>query len=150
MRIGNRAAAGFTLLELIAVIAIAAILAISATAMFSRLAFDTASFGRELESTLAYAQKQAVAERRTVSVSVAASSVTFTICQANPCGASVPLVLPTRDGVSVLTAPSGVTLAPTGNFTFSPSGAASAAVTITVTGDGSNAVVVEATGYVHS
>jgi MSHA pilin protein MshC len=149
-----RPSRGFTLLELVAVISIVAILAITATSMFNRLTFDTAAFGRELQSVLAFAQKAAVAERRTVTVNVAASTVSFTICSANPCGAQVGLPLPTRDGGSVLTAPSGVSIASSAaSFAFTPSGGTDQAgpVTITVTGDGASVMTIEAsTGYVHS
>jgi MSHA pilin protein MshC len=147
------ACSGFTFMELLAVLAIVAILSISAIAMFDRLAFDTGRFGRELESALAYAQKSAVAQRRTVTVTVAAGSVSFTVCSNfNPCGASVALPLPSESGGSALTAPSGVTLSPATTFAFTPGGSTdqASAVTITVTGSGANSVVVEAgTAYVH-
>lgn len=140
-------------MELLAVLAIVGVLSISAIAMFDRLAFDTGRFGRELESALAYAQKSAVAQRRTVTVTVAAGSVSFTVCSNfNPCGASVALPLPSESGGSVLTAPSGVTLSPVTTFAFTPGGSTdqASAVTITVTGSGASAVVVEAgTAYVH-
>jgi MSHA pilin protein MshC len=123
--------------------------------MFSKRAFDTSAFGRQLEAALAYAQKTAVAERRTVSVTVnntiTPNTVAFTICPTfNPCGAPVALPLPTADGGAVLSTPSGVTIAPAAAFSFTPSGGASGAVTLTVTGDGSYVLFVEAgTGYVH-
>src|SRR5262245_28680056 len=146
-------ARGFTVLELIAVIAIAGILAISAMAMYDRLAFDTGRFARELEAALAYAQKAAVAQRRAVTVTVATGSASFTICSSfNPCGASVALPIPTEAGGSTLTAPSGVTLSPVTTFTLNADGTISPAstVTITVTGSGTSSVVVEAgTAYVH-
>lgn len=140
---------GFTLLELVAVIAIVGILSIVATATFSRRVFDTAVFAQQLESAIAYAQKAAVAKRRTVTVTVTAANASFAICKANPCGATVALLLSEGTGAT-LTAPSGVTLAPATTFSFLPSGEPSAAVTITVSGDGARNVVVEAqTGYVH-
>jgi MSHA pilin protein MshC len=140
---------GFTLLELVTVIAIVAILSVSATALLNTRSFDTARFTRELESVLAYAQKTAVARRRTVAVTVTATAAGFTICPAfDPCGAPVALALPTQNGASSLAAPTGVTLSPVA-FSFAPSGAASAAQTITVTGDAASSVFVEGTGYVH-
>jgi prepilin-type N-terminal cleavage/methylation domain-containing protein len=144
-----RRARGFTLMELIVVIAIVAILSVSATALLNTRSFDTARFTRELETVLAYAQKTAVAKRRTVSVTVTAGSAALTVCPAfDPCGAPVGLALPTQDGAATLAAPAGVTLSPAA-FSFSPSGAASAPVTITVTGDAAYSVFVEGTGYVH-
>ena len=148
----TRRSGGFTLMELVAVIAIVAVLSISATAMFDRLAFDTARFGRELEAALAYAQKSAVAQRRTVTVTVTTNSASFTICSSfDPCGAAVALLLPAQGGGSALTAPSGVSLSPTGSFSFTPGGgtAPASTVTITVTGGGTSSVVVEGgTAYV--
>jgi MSHA pilin protein MshC len=144
---------GFTLIEMVAVLAIVAILSVFAAATFNRLAFDTASFGRELESALAFAQKSAVAQRRTVTVTVTASSVSFAICSAfDPCGAAVALPVPSQGGGAVVTAPSGVTLSPAGSFSFKPDGGTSpsSTVTLTVTGAGANSVVIEGgTAYVH-
>ncbi len=139
---------GFTLLELIAVIAIVGILSVVAFASFNRRVFDTAAFARQLESAIAYAQKAAVAKRRTVTVTVGATSASFAICNENPCVTSAALSLPDTTSAT-LSAPSGVTLSPA-TFSFLPSGEPSGAVNITVTGDGSRTVVVEASsGYVH-
>jgi prepilin-type N-terminal cleavage/methylation domain-containing protein len=145
---------GFTMLEMIAVIAIVGILSIFAAASFNRTAFDMARYARELEATLAYAQKSAVAQRRAVTVTVAAGSVSFAICSTfNPCGGTVPLQIPTQTAGTQLTAPSGVTLASTAaSFSFTTAGGTdqAAAVTVTVSGDGSRTIVVEpGTGYVH-
>jgi MSHA pilin protein MshC len=144
---------GFTMIEMIAVIAIVAVLSVVATSMFSKTAWDTIQFGRQLEAALAFAQKSAVAQRRTVTVTVAAGSATFTICSSfNPCCASVALPLPAQGGGSVLTAPSGVTLSPATTVAFTAGGGTSPAgtQTITVSGDGSYAVTVEGgTAYVH-
>jgi prepilin-type N-terminal cleavage/methylation domain-containing protein len=145
----HKRAGGFTLMELVTVIAIVTILSVSAMAVLDTRSFDTARFTRELESVLAYAQKTAVARRRTVSVTVTAAAADFTICPTfDPCGAPAPLGLPTQNGASSLTAPTGVTLSPT-VFSFTASGAASAPQTITVTGNEVNSVFIEGTGYVH-
>jgi MSHA pilin protein MshC len=146
---------GFTMLELVAVIAIVGILSIFAAASFNRTGFDMARYTRELESVLAYAQKAAVAERRAVTVTVAAGAVSFAICSTfNPCGGTVPLVLPTQNGGATLAAPSGVTVSSTAaTFSFTTAGGTDqspATVTLTVTGDGTRTLVVEpGTGYVH-
>ncbi len=151
-----RRSRGFTLLELTAVIAIVGILSIYAAASLNRTTFDTSRYARELEATLAYAQKSAVAQRRQVSVTVAASSVTFAICSAfDPCGGTVAFTLPTQSGGATLTAPSGVTIGSTNaSFTFMPSGSLNSAITapvsITVSGSGTRTVVIEpGTGFVH-
>jgi len=143
---------GFTLMELIAVLAIVAVLSVSATAMFSKRSFDTGRFTQEVEAVIAYAQKEAVARRRTVTVTVSAASADFAVCKGfNPCGGTVGLPLPTRSGGASLPAPSNVALSAVA-FNFDPSGMVSGVatpITITVTGDISNSVFVEATGYVH-
>jgi prepilin-type N-terminal cleavage/methylation domain-containing protein len=142
---------GFTLMELIAVIAIAAILSVSAAAMFDKRSFDTGRFTQELQASLAYAQKEAVARRRTVTVTVNAGSAAFAVCKSNPCAGSVALPLPTPDGGSSLAAPTGVVLSPL-VFNFEPSGMVSglpSPITVTVTGDITNSVFIEGTGYVH-
>ncbi len=143
---------GFSLMELIAVLAIVAVLSVSATAMFSKRSFDTGRFTQEVEAAIAYAQKEAVARRRTVSVTVSAASADFAICKTfNPCGGTVALPLPTQSGGASLAAPSNVALSAVA-FNFDPSGMVSGVatpITITVTGDISNSVFVEATGYVH-
>jgi MSHA pilin protein MshC len=156
---------GFTLMELVAVIAIVAVLSISATAMFSKGSFDTARFARELESVLAYAQKSAVAQRRSVIVSVASTSIGASICSTfDPCGTANALVLPTQAGGSSLAVPSGVTLSATVNggasglpvsFTFTPQGglstATAGAVVITAAGEINKSVRIERdTGYVYA
>ncbi len=147
-------ARGFTLLELVAVIAIVGILSVLAAASFNRTTFDTARHAKELEAVLAYAQKTAVAQRRAVTVTVAGGSVSFAVCSAfDSCAATVPLQLPTQSGGNQLTPPSGVTVTSTqAAFSFTAAGAVSpaTAVTFTVSGDGNRNVVVEAgTGFVH-
>jgi prepilin-type N-terminal cleavage/methylation domain-containing protein len=140
---------GFTLLELVAVLAIVAILSVSAITVLDVHSFDTARFTRELEATLAYAQKEAVARRRTVTVTISAGSADFTVCKDFPCGTTAPLPLPTQSGASSLAAPTGVTLS-AATVTFVASGAAtSTANPITVTGDSVQSVFVEGSGYVH-
>jgi MSHA pilin protein MshC len=156
---------GFTLMELVAVIAIVAVLSISATAMFSKSSFDTARFARELESVLAFAQKSAVAQRRSVTVSVASAAVSASICSTfDPCGAASALVLPTQAGGSLLAVPSGVTLSATVDgaasalpltVTFTPRGGlstpAAGAVVITASGEIGKSVRIEHdTGYVYA
>lgn len=147
-------ARGFTLLELVAVIAIVGILSVLAAANFSRTAFDMARHAKELEATLAYAQKTAVAQRRPVTVAVAGGVVSFNVCSAfNDCTATVPLPLVTRSGGNQLTPPSGITVTSTqAAFSFTAAGSTNqaAAVTFTVSGDGTRSVVVEpGTGFVH-
>jgi MSHA pilin protein MshC len=152
---------GFTLMELVAVMAIVGILSVFAAAMFNRQAFDTARFARELEAVLAYAQKSAVAQRRNVGVAVGSGAVGFTICPAfDSCVAPINLPLPTQDGGASLPVPAGVTLTATVgggaaglpiNFSFTPLGGIDRPrLVLTANGEVSKSVVVESdTGYVY-
>jgi len=142
----RRASGGFTLAELIAVILIVSILAVSATALFSRLTFETAGFADQTRALVAYAQKVAIAQRRTVFVVTTASSISA--CY--DAGCATPIASPTGDAL-VRNAPSGVSIAPATSFSFNGLGQPSFGVplTVSVTGEGTRSLVVEAeTGYV--
>lgn len=141
-----RAYAGFTLAELVAVILIVSILAVGASALFSRLTYETAGFADQARSTVAYAQKVAIAQRRTVFVVTTAGSISA--CY--DAGCATPIASPTGDAL-VRTAPSGVTVSPATSFSFNGLGQPSfgAALTLSVTGDGVRTFVIEPeTGYV--
>jgi MSHA pilin protein MshC len=143
---------GFTLAELVAVIVITAILAVSATAYFSRSAFDSAAFADLAKSVVSQAQKVAVAQRRTVFV--VASASTLSVCYDALCASPVASAgaasgaggfnAPTA---MVYTAPSGVSLAPV-SFSFDGIGKPSAAVSIIINGTSAFSVAAE-TGYVY-
>ena len=68
--------AGFTLVELIVVLAVVGILAVVAIAKFAnRKGFDTQGFFDSAQSAVRYAQKEAIAKRRNVCL----TSVTSTL-----------------------------------------------------------------------
>jgi prepilin-type N-terminal cleavage/methylation domain-containing protein len=143
---------GFTLTELVAVLVIVAVLAVSATSMFSRRGFDTASFADQARIQLAYAQKVAVAARRTVTVTVAGNTISLAMCADGACGSTVPVPSPQGEPTFVRTAPSGVTIGPDTAFTFRPLGDTSLAsnLVLTVSGDGTRTITIQATtGYVN-
>jgi len=105
---------------------------------------------------LRFAQKEAIAKRRNVCVNVAAGNVTLSFSAASgaacdPVAANnTALAAPNGDASFSRNAPSGITLAPAGSFSFDPLGRPSAGQAITVTGDGARVITVEAeTGYVH-
>ena len=153
--------AGFTLVELVVVIIVVSILAVVAIPRLNTHTFDTVGFYQEVLSSVRYAQKEAVAKRRVVCVTLGTGSVTIRF--ANIAGSSVcnaDLVSPRGVSPFTVTAASGVLLssAPaTGSFffdalgrPFDAAGTSSPQRTINITGDGTQSFVVEAeTGYVH-
>lgn len=130
--------------ELIVIMVLVGILAATALPRFNQLgAFDARGFRDQTASMLRYAQKQAIAQRRTVCVAIAPSAVTLSIDASTP-----------ADGVceSALTLPfqarTGTGLAGSG-FNFGTMGETNQAsdITLTIT-DADNIVVDRTTGYV--
>jgi MSHA pilin protein MshC len=119
-------ARGFTLIELILVIMITGILAVAvAPRFFDRKVFESRGFHDETLAALRYAQKQAVAQRRTVCVAFTADTVTLTIVQnagSSDCitaAAVQNLTGPTGISPFQIAAKSGVTFTATpANFSF--------------------------------
>lgn len=143
---------GFTLIELIMVIVIAGIIAIfAAPRMFDADAFKSRGFSDQVQATLRYAQKIAIAQRRNVCVAMTAATVSLSIAGAAGTASACVANLPLPSGGSSVTAPSNITLAYTSaGFNFDALGSTATRQTITVSGE-ANAIVVEAgTGYVHS
>jgi len=144
---------GFTLVELVTVITILGLLAAVVGPRFvGRDAFASRGFYDEAQSVVRYARKTAVAWRRPVFVCVTATAV----AAGSVSGCGSLLIHPATGDPLTTTAPSGVTLSPTGNFSFNGAGRPNpnAQVTITLTstiaGDPVRQIVVEAeTGYVH-
>ena len=158
---GQRAVekAGFTLVELVMVIVIVGILAaVAAPRFFDTNVFQSRGFADQVQASLRYAQKQAIAQRRNVCVALAASTITLTIASASGAASAcnTNLVSPSGQPSSCpsatykICAPSGVTLAYlSANSNFDALGR-TAANSITISG-ATNDIVVEAeTGYVHS
>jgi len=148
---------GFTLIELVMVIVILGVLAVyAAPRMFNSGDFYARGFHDETLSILRYAQKAAIAQRRTVCVAFTTTTVILTIA-ANPATSSCAgnaLVGPKGDSPGTITARSGVTFQPQpSDFSFDGLGQPSTAQTIYVASSGtliSSTITVEAvTGYVH-
>ena len=146
----RRSGSGFTIAELVAVILIIGILAVAAIPrLIDRGTFDRAGFNDQTLATLRYAQKAAIAQRRTVCATFTTSSVTLTLASAvGSSSCNMPLAGPT--GSSTVTAQSGIayTAAPS-NFSFNAAGQASLGQTLQVSGQTATITVEQETGYVH-
>lgn len=147
---------GFTVIELIMVIVIAGILAIAvAPRFFDNSMFQSRGFADQVQASLRYAQKIAIAQRRFVCVNIASNSLSLAIGTAATCG--TPLTSLSGGGNYVFNAPAGVTVT-SAAFDFNALGRPvdasgtplGAQTTITISG-ATNSIIVEAeTGYVHS
>ncbi len=139
--------AGFTLIELIMVMVIIGVLAIAVLPRFAdRSAFESRGFHDETMSLLRYAQKTAIAQRRTVCVSLNTAGIALTIDTDTPadgtCNAAPSLPNTPRGGSGLAsTVPA---------FEYTPLGSTNQPANITITIAGSTNITVEAaTGYVH-
>ncbi|MFZ2540648.1 MAG: GspH/FimT family pseudopilin [Gallionella sp.] len=152
---------GFTLVELIMTMVIVGILAaVVAPRFFDNNVFQSRGFADELQASLRYAQKVAVAQRRVVCMAFDIVSVpntlALTIDTNTPpdggCDAPLPSL---ADGANyVVRAPAGVAFgtapAPV-DFSFNALGTpAPAPPTITITGATNGITIEPETGYVHS
>ena len=159
-----RAQRGFTLIELIIVLVLTGVLAVfAAPRIFNNSDFYARGFHDENMALLRYAQKTAIAQRRTVCVTFAVSTVStasLRVASAAAVGTcDTDLVGPRGDTPGTVTSKSGV------NYSASPPTAVSfdglgqplssagavltAPSTITVTGSGKIISIEAATGYVH-
>lgn len=155
---------GFTLIELIMVILLMGILAVyAAPRVFDSNTFYSRGFHDETLAYLRYAQKTAIAQRRTVCVTFAGtkSSVTLTISQdAATADCTTPVALTGPNGATTLNAKTGsgvvYTTTPT-NFNFNglgqpiaaTGGAAMGTQTFQVVGVDKSIRIESATGYVN-
>ena len=142
---------GFTLVELIGVIAIAGILAaVAAPRFFSASTFESRGYFDAASGFLRYAQKLAIARRTEVTVQINSSGVS--LCSDNPCEDDPPWPGPQGETPYRIDVPSSVSLV--GNvssFSFNARGSPGENdITLTITGDIPRTLAVEAeTGYVH-
>lgn len=135
-----RSARGYSLIELVLMLVIAGILAAIAIPQFNEPQIDASWFQEQIKAALRYAQRQAVAQRRTVYVAVHANDVQLFYDAAE--------TLPVTDfatGLAYTTKPqTAVALTPQ-VFSFNALGQPSAGAPFVV-----GTTTVEAdTGYVH-
>jgi MSHA pilin protein MshC len=140
-------ARGYTLAELVIVLVIAAVIAVFAIPQFNQPAIDATWFHEQARSTVRYAQRTAVAQRKCVFVSVAPPSLSLFYGDVNCAITGTAVQNLARSQNVVVTAPVGVTLSAAPNpFSFNGLGQPSAAATVTV---GGKTITVNAeTGYV--
>lgn len=147
---------GFTLIELVMVLVMLGVLAVfAAPRVFNRSDFEARGFHDQTLSTLRYAQKTAIAQRRAVCVAFTATSVTLTRASAEA-DSNCDTPLTGSRGEAVLQAPNNV------GFTATPAtfrfdglgqpleGASTPAPRTIQVGNTDRTITVEAvTGYVH-
>lgn len=144
---------GFTLIELIMVMVIVGIMAVFvAPRFFDANVFKSRGFADQVQASLRYAQKEAIAQRRYVCVTFPTNnSIKLMIGTTTACGSNLPPLSGGAATYSITANPATITFQtlPAG-FYFSAGGVPSIGQTITVSG-APNSIVVEAvTGYVHS
>lgn len=150
---------GFSLVELVVTLLVIGILAVTmAPRMFSIQGFDARGFYDQTMSILHYAQKTAIAQRRTVCVAFTANSATLTIasaalattCDTNLIGPNgvAPYGVTARNNVTYTAMPTGFNFDGRGR-PINAAGSLVASQTIQVSGN-TNTLTIEAqTGYVH-
>lgn len=150
---------GFTMIELVMVIVMLGILAVVAVPKIINSGdINARGFHDETLSYLRFAQKTAIAQRRTVCVAFSSSTVTLTIASAaGATSCASALSGPTGQSPAVLTAKTGVTFGSTPTaFNFdglgqpvNASGVAVAKQTLQVANTDNTIYVESATGYIH-
>lgn len=145
---------GFTLIELIMVIVIVGILAIYVAPRFYDFnVFQSRGFADQVQASLRYAQKIAIAQHRNVCVAFTSSSVTLNIASISGASSAcdMDLISPTGSASYVINAPAGITFVATpADFRFDALGKpTNAPQTITISGAANSIVIESETGYVH-
>lgn len=141
---------GFTLVELIGVIAIAGIvLAMAAPRFFNANTYETRAQADAAAGFLRHAQKRALAMRRTVHVVIDEDADRLVLCLDAACTSPVPG--PEGSAAYVFSADHGIQLSiGGGDLSFDAAGRPSGARVLDVTGDGTIGLRIEAeTGYVY-
>lgn len=149
--IGAMCHAGFTLVELVVILIVIGVLAVVVMPRFAdQTVFEARGFYDETLSALRYAQKAAVAQRRTVCVSFAASSVSLRIATNFGGACDRDLVGPNGSSPYQITANGSAQFGPTpAAVSFNPDGSASAGASIQISGASNAITLVKETGHVY-
>lgn len=142
---------GFTLVELVMVIVIVGILAVFvAPRFFDANIFKARGFADQVQATLRYAQKEAIAQRRFVCLSFTSTTVTLSMGTTISCGTSFPSI--SGSGNYVVTSPSAsITISPVpASLAFNGLGQPQPNAQTIVVAGGTTITVEAETGYVHS
>ena len=149
MPAGQHRSGGFTLVELVVTLIILGILAVAVVPrFFDRQDFDARAFLDQTAGILRYAQKAAIAQRRTVCASFTSNSVSLQIRSTEGAGAcDTNLIGPAGTAPYTVTAPGSVTFASIpAAVSFNAEGRPSAGATITISG--ATLTLTAETGYV--
>ena len=152
--------AGFTLVELVMTMVIIGILAaVVAPRFFANNIFQSRGFADQVQASLRYAQKVAVAQRRVVCVAFDTAAVPNTLAltidtNTPPDGACDAPLQSLTDGANyVIRAHAGVAFGTTPapiNFNYNALGVPSPAQSLSITGATDGITIEPETGYVHS
>lgn len=138
---------GFTLVEVVVVVVLLAILtAVAVPSLSGTRAIDDARFVHEVRDALRYAQRMAVAQRRSVCVAFTTTSVTLTVAAVAGGACNNGLSGPGGESpLTVIAGNAGFEALPS-NFSFDALGAANLGQTLSL--PGATIVVDAVTGYV--
>jgi MSHA pilin protein MshC len=165
-RFGAAWQSGFSLIELVMVIVVMGVLAaVAVPKIVGVSAFNGRGFHDQTLAYLRFAQKTAVAQRRTVCVSFSSTSVTLSMASVAgtfDCASPATLVGPQGESPVVLNAKSGISIGIAGSgsvpaaFNFnslgepiSSTGTAQAVQVLQVSGAANTITIESSTGYVH-
>jgi MSHA pilin protein MshC len=148
---------GFTLVELVTVLVIVGVLAVAAIPRFlARNDFDSRAFHDQVISTLRFAQKIAISQRRFVCVVIKNSVITLTYDATPPSTAHTAASCPGTDLINPATGQPPYTLSTTStakvldaSFSFDALGSTVTKQTITISSYTPDITVEPGTGYVH-
>ena len=145
---------GFTLVELVAIILLVSILgAYVAPRLAGKRIFDEAGFFESTVAALRYAQKTAIAGRRTTCVTFTATSVTLYIASVAGSGTcDTPLAGPLGEAApyQITAGSSASSYSPVPlNFSYNSLGEPSQGQSISITGNPRAIIIEQGSGYVH-